>query len=112
MSDENNSFEKEIVSVAKTFFRNHPEVPPVPEVREVLASYLCENNLSPSLSNFEFSLKACRKEIEHILNSIPASRWLDEVVKPESKRRRDAEESPRQSDKPWGVSWSQFINNG
>ena len=110
MSDETDSFEQDVVSVAKTFFRNHPEVPPVPEVREVLASYLCENNLSPSLSNFEFALRACRKEIEQALNSIPASRWLNEVVKPEFEKSRKAQGPPRQPDKPWGVSWSQFIN--
>lgn len=111
MSDETTSFEDVIVPIAVAFFRNHPDLPNIQEVREILVDYLCDHNLVASLSNFEYAFQACQKDIERSLSTIPASRWLNEVVKPEFAKRQAAQPAKPKSSKPWGVSTSQWIHN-
>jgi hypothetical protein len=102
--------QQEMIAAMDEFFANHPELPRINEVWDVIGGYIYNRQLTPTLPNFESALKACRQEIENALDNIPPKAWLDKVVKPEFKQRQAAQPE-RIPEKPWGVSTTQWIHS-
>ncbi len=98
------------VEINKEFLKNHPELPRIPEVLNIIADYVVDRQLTLSVSNLEFALKATRGEVEKAIAAIPADEWKEKVILPEFKKRQKAPPR-RQSGKPWGVSTTEWIHS-
>jgi hypothetical protein len=99
-----------VVPEVVAFFRNHPELPQIPEVWAPIADFIESKQLTASLSNIEFAYRAQRAEIDKTLDKIPPDEWKTRVVVPEFKKRQKAQ--PKETNrKPIGVSWSQYVHS-
>ena len=99
-----------VVPEVVAFFRNHPELPQIPEVWAPIAEFIESKQLTASLSNIEFAYRAQRIEIEKALDAVSPEDWKQRVVVPEFKK-REKDQPKRGSRKPLGVSWTQYIHS-
>lgn len=99
-----------MLSAMNEFFAAHPDLPRISDVWDVIADYIFDNGMTPTLSNFEFVYRLKKAEIESALDSIPPDRWKKEIVIPEFQKRQ-AEQPKQQNAKPLGVSYSQWIHS-
>ncbi len=99
-----------VVPEVVTFFKNHPELPPIQEVWDVISEFIESKHLTASLSNIEFAFRAVRIEIDKALDAIPPNVWKEKVVIPEFKKHQKSQPKTASS-KPLGVSTTQWLNS-
>jgi len=92
------------------FFKNHPELPHLQEIWEPIAEFIDSRQLTASLSNLEFAYRVQKPAIDKAIAAIPANEWKEKVVLPEFQKRKKARPK-RQSDKPWGVSTTEWLHS-
>lgn len=105
MTDE----EKQYATLCNEFFDAHPEIPRLQEVWGILCDYLYEKQLAVSQSNLNRAFKVRRAAIEKALDRIPSTEWRKKVVQP-LLAKQQKENPPRESSKPFGVKWSNWLN--